>query len=123
MLRSTGWDVQVFERVDDDLASRGAGIGTDEALFAVMRRMGISIDDSIGVYPVARVCLDRAGKVVREGPVPRMLSSWGRIYRALKDALPDEQYHFRNTLAGFEDSAGRVTATFSDGTRAEGDLC
>ena len=26
MLRSVGWDVEVFERAGDDLASRGAGI-------------------------------------------------------------------------------------------------
>ena len=28
LLRLNGWKVQVFERVGDDLASRGAGIGT-----------------------------------------------------------------------------------------------
>lgn len=29
LLRSIGWTAQVFERVGDDLASRGAGIGSD----------------------------------------------------------------------------------------------
>ena len=32
LLRSIGWKVQVFERVGDDPASRGAGIGTHEEL-------------------------------------------------------------------------------------------
>ena len=31
-LTAVGWDVAVFERVEDDLASRGAGIGTHEEL-------------------------------------------------------------------------------------------
>lgn len=122
MLRTVGWDAHVYERVDNDLASRGAGIGTDEEMFHVMRRMGIAVDDSIGVYPTARVCLDRSGRVVREGPVPRMLSSWGRIYRALKDALPEERYHFTRTLTRYDAYADGVIANFSDGTRAEGDL-
>src|SRR6476659_9394205 len=42
MLRSIGWDVVVFERSGDDLARRGAGIGANGALFAVMQRIGVS---------------------------------------------------------------------------------
>src|SRR5580704_11483110 len=41
MLRSIGWDVVVFERSGDDLARRGAGIGASDAMFAVMRRIGV----------------------------------------------------------------------------------
>src|SRR5262245_24999794 len=49
LLDSIGWDVDVFERVDDDLASRGAGIGTHPVLREIMRRLGLSIDNSIVV--------------------------------------------------------------------------
>src|SRR5215210_3106292 len=102
MLRIVGWDVEVFERIDEDLAGRGAGIGTDVEMFHVMRRMGITIDDSIGVYPSARVCLDREGNAVRETPVPRMLSSWSRIYRELKQTLPTQSYHFQRSYTRYE---------------------
>jgi 2-polyprenyl-6-methoxyphenol hydroxylase-like FAD-dependent oxidoreductase len=122
MLRSTGWDVQVFERVGDDLASRGAGIGTHDEMFAIMRRIGIEVDESIGVTPVARRCLDTEGRIVREDAIPRVLSSWSIFYRALKDALPAEQYHFGKALVGLEQDSGTVTATFADGTQAAGDL-
>ena len=122
MLRSVGWTVAVYERVSDDLATRGAGIGTDVEMFRVMRRLGITVDDSIGVLPKARICVDRVGRVVREAPVPRMLSSWSRIYRALKDALPETDYCFDKTLERFEQGAGKVFADFADGTRDEGDL-
>ena len=122
MLRSTGWEVEVYERAGDDLASRGAGIGTHDELFAILKRMGITVDDSIGVLPKSRVCLDTAGQKLAEIQRPRVLSSWGRLYRALKDALPEDVYHFSKSLLSYEESADGVTALFADGTRAEGDL-
>ncbi len=122
MLRRAGWDVEIFERAEDDLASRGAGIGTHEELLEVMRRIGISIDDSIGVHPTSRVCLDGQGKPVREVPLPRILSSWARLYRPLKDIFPANHYHFGATFTHYEAHAHGVTAHFDDGSHISGDL-
>jgi 2-polyprenyl-6-methoxyphenol hydroxylase-like FAD-dependent oxidoreductase len=122
MLRTAGWDVEVFERVGDDLASRGAGIGTHEEMFDVMRRFGVEVDERVGVRPAARRCLDRDGRIVREDAIPRVLSSWSLFYRALKDAFPHARYHFGKTLARVENRADSVEAVFADGTRAEGGL-
>ena len=41
MLRGAGWHVDVFERSSEDLAGRGAGLGSHEALVAILRRIGI----------------------------------------------------------------------------------
>jgi 2-polyprenyl-6-methoxyphenol hydroxylase-like FAD-dependent oxidoreductase len=122
LLRSIGWTAQVFERVGDDLASRGAGIGTHEELLDIMRRVGIDTDASIGVHPESRTCLDREGKLQHKMPRPRILSSWGRLYRALKDAFPAEDYFFDKTLVSFSEDASGVTARFADGGAARGDL-
>ena len=122
LLRSVGWKVQVFERVGDDLASRGAGIGTHEELLEIMHRVGVEVDASIGVHPESRTCLNRDGTLLHRIPRPRILSSWGRLYRALKDAFPAEDYHFDKSLASFTGDAAGVTALFADGTRAHGDL-
>lgn len=122
LLRSTGWDAAVYERTGDDLESRGAGIGTHDALLEIMQRVGIVVDASIGVQPLSRTCFGLDGKVIHEITRPRLLSSWGRLYRALKDALPQESYHFDKSLVALEQDAGTVTATFADGTRADGDL-
>ena len=35
------WDVEVFERVENDLAARGAGIATHDEMFDVLRRVGL----------------------------------------------------------------------------------
>jgi 2-polyprenyl-6-methoxyphenol hydroxylase-like FAD-dependent oxidoreductase len=122
LLRSIGWTAEVFERVGDDLASRGAGIGTHEELLEIMHRVGIKVDASIGVHPESRTCLDRSGAVQHRIPRPRILSSWGRLYRALKDAFPADAYHFDRSLVEFFDDASGVTAVFADGSRARGDL-
>ena len=98
LLRAIGWETQVFERVGDDLASRGAGIGTHDELLDIMARAGITVDASIGVQPESRTCIGRDGKIQHRMPRPRILSSWGRLYRALKDAFPAKDYYFDKTL-------------------------
>lgn len=122
LLRSIGWEAEVFERVGDDLAVRGAGIGTHEELLDVMQRIGIEVDASIGIHPRSRTCYGLDGKVLHRYPRPRILSSWGRLYRALKDAFPASCYRFDKSLTAFDDDGKRVVARFADGTTAEGDL-
>ena len=121
-LRTIGWDVTVFERVEDDLASRGAGIGVHDELLEVIRRLGLPVDDSIGVMGRTRICLDRSGRVTHEIARPQLQSSWARVYRLLKDALPATDYRFGATLDRIEQDGAGVTATFTDGSRARGDL-
>ncbi len=122
LLRSTGWEVEVFEKVADDLSSRGAGIGTHDELFAVMRRIGITIDESIGVPLKLKVCLDKSGRIIHELRVDRVMTAWARIYRPLKDIFPTENYNFNMTLERAEQDANGVTAIFADGSRVRGDL-
>lgn len=122
LLRTIGWEVTVFERARGDLAGRGAGLGIHEALFAVMRRIGIRIDDSIGVEVRSRIALDRSGNINCEVPLRGVSSAWDRIYRALKTALPAQCHRSGMQLERFEQDARCVTAVFADGSRAEGDL-
>ena len=122
LLRAIGWEVTVFERARGDLAGRGAGLGIHEELFAVMRRIGIRVDGSIGVEVRSRTALDRSGNIVCEVPVRGIASAWDRIYRALKNALPAQCHRSGMQLEQFEQDARSVTAVFTDGSRAEGDL-
>jgi 2-polyprenyl-6-methoxyphenol hydroxylase-like FAD-dependent oxidoreductase len=122
LLRTIGWDVAVFERSRGDLANRGAGLGTQPALFAVMRHIGIRLDDSIGVEISSRICLDRNGNTLCEVPLRETGTAWDRIYRALKDALPPECCRPGMIFERLEQDARSVTAVFADGTRVAGDL-
>ena len=123
LFRTIGWEVSVFERSGDDLASRGAGIGASEALFAVMRRAGVPFDSLTGVQRVrSRVCLDGGGTVIAEVPAGGMATAWARIYRALRGALPAGCCHFNRSLTRVDQDPHGVTAEFADGARVTADL-
>ena len=50
------------------------------------------------------------------------MSSWGRLYRSLRDPLPPESYRLGMSLTRVEQDAAGVTAVFENGSRAQGDL-
>jgi 2-polyprenyl-6-methoxyphenol hydroxylase-like FAD-dependent oxidoreductase len=122
LLRQAGWDALVFERVGEDLAGRGAGIGTQVALLEVMQRIGCPVDGTMGVDVRTCICLDRDGQVVHQLPIERTMSAWARFYRPLRDRLPADWYRPGCRLLRIEQDAQSVTAIFADGTRVSGDL-
>jgi 2-polyprenyl-6-methoxyphenol hydroxylase-like FAD-dependent oxidoreductase len=121
-LRAIGCEVQVFERVEQDLAARGAGIGTHEALHAALRRLGLALDDSLSVQVQERICLERSGQVSHALAMPQVMTAWARMYRPLKDLLPPECYFGGHSLERVEQDGDEVTAVFAGGARVHGDL-
>jgi 2-polyprenyl-6-methoxyphenol hydroxylase-like FAD-dependent oxidoreductase len=71
MLDRIGWEVDVFERAGEDLAGRGAGIGTHPALHEVMRRLELVVDDTLSVATNTYVCWDNADRLIHEVRQPR----------------------------------------------------
>lgn len=122
MLRKIGWEVDVFESVGRELASRGAGIATHRELIAVTQRLGVVIDESIGIRVRTKVSLDRYGRIEHSVPADRIMSSWARFFRPLRAMIPEANYHFGVAATGVEQDADGVTAVFSDGSRLKADL-
>jgi 2-polyprenyl-6-methoxyphenol hydroxylase-like FAD-dependent oxidoreductase len=122
LLRAAGWQADVFERSGEDLAGRGAGLGTHAALLAMFRHVGIAGDVALGVDTKTYVWLDASGRVARELMLPRVMTAWSRLYRPLRDMLPAAHYHPGKSLVAIEQDGRGVTAIFADGTRASGDL-
>ena len=122
LLRSVGWDAVVFERNPDELTGRGAGISTHPQLHDIMRRLGVPFDDSMGIGIDTVIFLDRDGREYDRRPTVRVMSSWGRVFRSLRDLMPPATYHLGKSLIRIEQDGGGVTATFADGTRERGDL-
>ena len=112
----------MFERNPEELAGRGAGIATHPQLHDVMRRLGIPFDNSMGISVDKVVFIDHDGKVYDERDTVRVMSSWGRIYRSLRDRVPSENYRLGMSLTRVEQDADGVTAIFADGTRERGDM-
>jgi 2-polyprenyl-6-methoxyphenol hydroxylase-like FAD-dependent oxidoreductase len=102
--------VLVLERSGDELASRGAGIVTHPELFAALRRCGISANDNVGVMVDGRVVLDASGEVLAQLDLPQMLTSWGRMYRLLRSALPEDCYQHAVTVESIDADNGRLGA-------------
>jgi 2-polyprenyl-6-methoxyphenol hydroxylase-like FAD-dependent oxidoreductase len=121
MLAQRGWQVDVFERVEGELAGRGAGIVAQRELIARLDALGFDTRD-LGVSVTIRKLLDRDGHVAAAITCPQVLSAWERVYRLLRDALPPACYHRGRTLRMFEQDAAAVVAHFADGGHAVADL-
>ena len=122
MLGRIGWEVDVFERAREDLAGRGAGIGTHPALGEVMRQLGLAVDESLCVATDSYVCWDNADRLIHEVRQQRMMSAWAPLYRALRDNLRGPRYHRGMECIDVRSDAGSATARFADGSEARGDL-
>ena len=118
-----GWDVQVFERVSGNVEGRGAGITILPGLVDGFRAAGADVSEqSLGVELPARIALDRTGRIVAERPFRQVMTSWKRLYDALKDVFPNERYHGGMTLEQVEQNQAGVTACFAGGERIAADL-
>ena len=69
LLRSIGWDVDIYERSPHDLDSRGGGIVLQPEVLEAFRRAGVHYDTSIGVEAKERVFLDRSSGLARRLPI------------------------------------------------------
>jgi 2-polyprenyl-6-methoxyphenol hydroxylase-like FAD-dependent oxidoreductase len=121
LLRRAGWEVDVFERVESELAGRGAGIVAQPDLIETLRRIGIDPTD-LGVAITTRKILDASGALTSAYECPQVLTAWERVYRAMRDAFPPEHYHRGRGVAGFAQTESSVTARFSNGWTEDGDL-
>ncbi|HEX2655651.1 MAG TPA: FAD binding domain-containing protein [Xanthobacteraceae bacterium] len=121
ILRRAGWNVDVFERVESELAGRGAGIVAQPALVSVLRSFGVETHD-LGVNVQKRRILDRSGDIIAERDCPQILTTWERVYRILRDLFGDKHYTRAKLFTRFEQDAASVTAYFSDGEKWKADL-
>jgi len=119
-LQRIGWEVHVYERTGDDLATRGAGLGTHDALLEGLRALGIETGERLGVLVHDRICLDRAGNVMARRTLPQVMTHWARIYEALRPLA--EHFHAGRNFVRGRQAGAEVVAQFDDGTVAAGDL-
>jgi 2-polyprenyl-6-methoxyphenol hydroxylase-like FAD-dependent oxidoreductase len=121
MLTRRGWHVDIFERVESELAGRGAGIVAQAELIARLDALGLNTRD-LGVASTTRNLLDIAGRVTITTECSLVLTAWERVYRVLRDAFPPDCYHRGCGLKTFEQSETGVLARLSDGSAVEADV-
>lgn len=122
MLLRAGWDVEVFERTPGPLAGRGAGIVTHPPLFDALLRAGADVAAPLGVAVPGRITFACDGSIVGERAAPQVLTSWSRLHALLDGALPPQRIRRGWALDGFEQDGVGVTARFTGGQVARGDI-
>jgi 2-polyprenyl-6-methoxyphenol hydroxylase-like FAD-dependent oxidoreductase len=122
MLHRAGWEVQIFERVAEELAGRGAGIVTHPELFRALESAGVVVDDTVGVKVKGRVTLAQDGSVAGELELPQILTAWSRLYHLLHSALPHGAYQNGVNISSVQDKSDGAVITFADGSTESGDL-
>jgi 2-polyprenyl-6-methoxyphenol hydroxylase-like FAD-dependent oxidoreductase len=124
-LRQRGWDVDVYERVETELAGRGAGIVVQPTLLAHLRALGIDTA-GIGCAATERKLFDAAGNLSLTRSCAQVYAAWERIHRLLRQAFDraasPERYHAGRWLKRFGQDDTSVTALFNDGSKATADL-
>ena len=121
MLRSAGWQVDIYEKVEGELSGRGAGIVAQPEILAVLRNLGLAASE-LGVPVQKRRLFDGSGRITLETECPQVMTAWERVYRILRDAFPPAQYHRGRSLSALEQGDDGVTAIFADGARERADL-
>lgn len=121
-LQRIGWEVVVYERTGDDLAARGAGLGTHDALLEGLRELGIDTGERLGVLVRDRICLGRDGQVIARRTLPQVMTHWARIYEALRPLVDDSRFHAGHNFTGWRQDGEKVVAQFDNGSEAAGDL-
>jgi 2-polyprenyl-6-methoxyphenol hydroxylase-like FAD-dependent oxidoreductase len=122
ILAQQGHDVIVLEKASGTLDGRGAGIVTHAPLLDGLRGAGISIDDTLGVHVQSRVALDADGSVAATRELPQLLTSWGRLYHLLREALPAERYCCGVTVQRVMQTEDQVQVHCADGRAVSGDM-
>lgn len=120
LLRSIGWEVDIYERSPHTLDSRGGGVVLQPDVVEAFQRAGIP-DDALGIVANERYYLKRDGSIQRM-PMRQTLTSWNLLYGSMRRHFPDEHYHQGKVLTNFQPKGDQITAIFADGTCETGDL-
>lgn len=120
LLRSIGWEVDIYERSPHTLDSRGGGVVLQLDVVEAFQRVGIP-HDALGVVANERYYLKRDGGIQRM-PMRQTLTSWNLLYGSMRRHFPDEHYHQGKVLTNFQSKGNQIRAIFADGSCETGDL-
>ncbi|ARQ00439.1 FAD binding domain-containing protein [Pseudorhodoplanes sinuspersici] len=121
MLRSAGWQVDIYEKVEGELSGRGAGIVAQPEILAALDALGLETRD-LGVAVEKRRLFDASGRMVLETDCRQVMTAWERVYRILRDGFPAAHYHQGQSLRAIEQFPDKVAAIFANGETVTADI-
>jgi 2-polyprenyl-6-methoxyphenol hydroxylase-like FAD-dependent oxidoreductase len=122
LLRSIGWQVDLYERSSHTLDSRGGGIVLQPDVIEAFQRAEIAYEHPLGVVAHERYYLKRDGSIAQAMPMRQTLTSWNLLYGSMRRHFPADHYHQGKHLTEITQDGTQITAVFTDGTHETGDL-
>lgn len=117
LLRSIGWDVDIYERSPHTLASRGGGVVLQPEVLTAFHQADVAYEAPLGVVANERLYLERDGSIAQRMMMRQTLTSWNLLYGTMRRHFPAEHYHQGKTLKTFRQEGEQITAIFMDGTQ------
>ncbi len=123
LLRDIGCDVTVYERSQETLQARGAGIAVlPETLRYPVERLGVPVEQITSSTEWIRF-LERDGSIRHAQQHRYRFSSWNTIYGTLLDSFGAERYRLGRDMTSFTpDREGGMEVRFADGDAVRADL-
>lgn len=122
LLRSIGWEVDIYERSPHALDSRGGGVVLQPEVLTALQQADVAYEAPLGVVANERLYLERDGSIAQRLMMHQTLTSWNFLYGIMRRHFPIEHYHQGKTLKDFQQVGEQVTAIFSDNTQETADL-
>ncbi|MEM1281762.1 MAG: FAD-dependent monooxygenase, partial [Cyanobacteria bacterium P01_H01_bin.152] len=88
LLRSIGWQVDIYERSPHALDSRGGGVVLQPDVVEAFQRAGVAHDAPLGVVAHERYYLKRDGSIAHRMPMRQTLTSWNLLYGSMRRHFP-----------------------------------
>ncbi len=114
-LRCIGYAVDIFEKSSSALQDRGAGLVVQTELLQYLEQHNIATREAISVPSRFRQYLAQDGSLLHGEASFQLMTAWNTVFRQLREAFPDEQYHQGHKLTGFEQDEHEVIARFENG--------
>ena len=121
-LKCVGCEANIFERSEGPMEDRGAGLVVHEEMLAYLEQHGIAVTEEVSVSIRQRRYLNREGHPIALSRAQQKMTSWGVLYRQLRKAFPDANYHQNEELISFDQSSDRVHAKLKSGKTIDADL-
>lgn len=121
-LKKSGFDVDVFERSNGFLSSRGAGIVSHPALETKLASLGIRAPQDLGFVTRDRKFIAANGSISNSFVRDQIHFSWNKLYNTLLELLGRDRYNLSHELLSATHSNEFASATFANGRVIEADL-
>lgn len=123
LLRQIGFQVDIYERTEDELDGRGGGIVLQPETLRWFKEMSDQTPEEIAtVSHVFRCISPTEGDIAFDESVEWRFSSWSTLYRALLSDFGRDNYHLGFGVTDFSQDADCAELRFSNGETRTADL-